>query len=121
MVIAIAGLFMMGLSLFAAPVKTYACERGTEKQIILKGVDTEGSSIPTEVKEPIEKGESFIIFLVTRFGGIALLIGIVLAAIAWLGHQPEMKLTSVIFVGVGILLAFGPRIADWFVPSLNWY
>lgn len=69
--------------------------------------------VPEEVKNPIDKGLSLIVYLVIVSGIMIFLVGLVLLAITFLGHQQDMLMKGILALGAGALLAAGPFIAEW--------
>ena len=69
--------------------------------------------IPAEITQPIEKGKKLLAYLVMSLGAVAALIGAVFLGIAFLGHQPDMRINGFIFLGVGLLMFFAPIIINW--------
>ncbi len=97
---------------FYTPKEAHAAETGTVQVSTSRQIYS-SSDIPTEVKKPIEKGTNLVSYLVTTAGVVVFLVGLVLLAISFFGHQSDMKIQGLIALGVGSLLAAGPSIAKW--------
>lgn len=97
---------------FYAPKEVHAAEPGTVQVGTSRQIYS-SSEIPAEVKKPIEKGTNLVSYLVTTAGVVVFLVGLVLLAISFFGHQSDMKIQGLIALGVGLLLAAGPTLAKW--------
>lgn len=107
----LAGMLVLTVCLFLSPAgqstkaKTIPADRG----MMLMSAD----DIPEEITAPIEKGKQLLAYLVMSLGAIAALVGIVFLGIAFLGHQPDMRIQGFIFLGVGFLLFAAPIVINW--------
>lgn len=91
------------------PVTVEACESQYISVVNFDGED----ELPKEIKEPIEKGMTLLEYLVVTIGIVVLIVGIVLLAISFFGHQNDMKIAGFIGVGAGIVIIAAPFIAKW--------
>jgi len=76
-------------------------------------VNYETEPLPPEITQPIEKGMSLLEYLIITLGGVVVLVGIVLLAISFFGHQNDMKITGFIALGAGLVIMASPQIVDW--------
>ncbi|MBQ8318897.1 MAG: hypothetical protein IJX85_11185 [Lachnospiraceae bacterium] len=76
-------------------------------------VSFSADELPKEITEPIEKGTKLMEYLVGTLGGIVVLVGLILLAISFFGHQNEMKITGFIALGAGLVILAAPSIVDW--------
>ncbi len=105
-------MFSMCFFFSVTPVKAYDADYSAEITI---GTDVicRTTELPPEITEPIEKGESLLEYFVTTIGGVVVLVGIVLLAISFFGHQNDMKITGFIALGAGFVILAAPSIVDW--------
>lgn len=98
---------------FNTPAKVKAAEPGTAQISAQAQTIAFSSDIPEEVTNPIEKGKSLVAYAVVAAGWVAFLVGLLLLAISFFGHQSDMKIQGFVALGVGALLGVGPTIANW--------
>lgn len=97
---------------FSNPVTSKAKESKNEVNTITS-VTLCDDDIPKEITEPIERGKKLLAYLVVSLGAIAALVGLVFLVIAFIGHNPEQRITGFILLGGGIVLALGTVIVNW--------
>lgn len=97
---------------FYTPEEVKAAEQPVSISAQVQMVAFSGD-IPEEVTKPIEKGKSLVAYAVVAAGWVAFLVGLLLLAISFFGHQSDMKIQGFVALGVGALLGVGPTIANW--------
>lgn len=96
------------------PITVEACELESDVGIVdVINFNETTEDIPTEIKEPIEKGLSLLEYFVITIGIVVIIIGGVLLAINFFGHQNDMKVAGFIAIGVGMFLTVIPIFAHW--------
>lgn len=61
----------------------------------------------------LDNGTTLLEGVCRAFGGMVTMIGIVLGAIGFFGHQTDMKAQAPIWIGVGVVIFFAPEITDF--------
>lgn len=120
LIMIIMSMLVMTACFFCGETKTHA-KTVLDSNQVLNGIGIESvilnNDIPSEIQEPIKKGVSLIVYLVISAGVVIALVGIILGGIAWIGHQPDMKINALIFIIVGAIVALGPVIINWLIPN----
>jgi lipoprotein len=97
---------------FYAPKEVKAAEPGTvQVSATMQTVQT--GDIPNDVVKPIENGKKLVAYVVVAAGWVAFLVGLLLLAISFFGHQSDMKIQGLVALGAGALLGVAPTIATW--------
>lgn len=97
---------------FYAPKEVKAAEPGTvQVSATMQTVQT--GDIPNDVVKPIENGKKLVAYVVVAAGWVSFLIGLLLLAISFFGHQSDMKIQGLVALGAGALLGVAPTIATW--------
>ena len=111
-------LFMFGIvavlmgCFFYAPKDVKAAEPGTvQVSATMQTVQT--GDIPNDVVKPIENGKKLVAYVVVAAGWVSFLVGLLLLAISFFGHQSDMKIQGLVALGAGALLGVAPTIATW--------
>lgn len=111
-------LFMFGIvavlmgCFFYAPKEVKAAEPGTvQVSATMQTVQT--GDIPNDVVKPIENGKKLVAYVVVAAGWVSFLVGLLLLAISFFGHQSDMKIQGLVALGAGALLGVAPTIATW--------
>lgn len=110
------GMLLMLTFLFFCPegkLNAKAAEQKFHDRTVVVQSSNVGQNVPEEVKDPINKGLSLLVYLIIVAGIIIFLIGLVLLGITFIGHQQDQFVKGILALGVGILLAAGPFIAEW--------
>lgn len=107
---------LMGCFSFV-PVRAQAHERENEVvEISQKHVDITiiaRNDVPTEIKQPIEKGKSLFTYLIRVTGWMIAIFGFLFFAISFFSHQTDQRITGAIAFFIGLLVAFAPEITSW--------
>jgi len=97
---------------FYAPKEVKAAEPGTvQVSATMQTVQT--GDIPNDVVKPIENGKKLVAYVVVAAGWVSFLVGLLLLAISFFGHQSDMKIQGLVALGAGALLGVAPTIATW--------
>lgn len=97
---------------FYAPKEVKAAEPGTvQVSATMQTVQT--GDIPNDVVKPIENGKKLVAYVVVAAGWVSFLVGLLLFAISFFGHQSDMKIQGLVALGAGALLGVAPTIATW--------
>ncbi len=97
---------------FYAPKEVKAAEPGTvQVSATMQTVQT--GDIPNDVVKPIENGKKLVAYVVVAAGWVSFLLGLLLLAISFFGHQSDMKIQGLVALGAGALLGVAPTIATW--------
>lgn len=97
---------------FYAPKEVKAAEPGTvQVSATMQTVQT--GDIPNDVVKPIENGKKLVAYVVVAAGWVSFLLGLLLLAIYFFGHQSDMKIQGLVALGAGALLGVAPTIATW--------
>lgn len=97
---------------FYAPKEVKAAEPGTvQVSATMQTVQT--GDIPNDVVKPIENGKKLVAYVVVAAGLVSFLLGLLLLAISFFGHQSDMKIQGLVALGAGALLGVAPTIATW--------
>lgn len=97
---------------FYAPKEVKAAEPGTvQVSATMQTVQT--GDIPNDVVKPIENGKKLVAYVVVAAGWVLFLVGLLLLAISFFGHQSDMKIQGLVALGAGALLGVAPTIATW--------
>jgi len=75
--------------------------------------------IPSEIKDPVEKGKHLVCYLVIALGAVVAIAGGIMLGTAWISHQQDMQVRGFIFFFVGIFFVLLPIIINWLVPKAN--
>ncbi len=107
--------------LFLCPIRTDAKERKViqDKGTVYEQIMNTYEDIPSEIKDPVEKGKHLICYLVIALGAVVTIAGGIMLGVAWLGHQQDMQVRGFIFFFVGIFFVLLPIIINWLVPKAN--
>ena len=98
---------------FYTPKEVHAAEPGTVSVTMQTVQTVQTGDIPNDVVKPIENGKKLVAYVVVAAGWVAFLVGLLLLAISFFGHQSDMKIQGLVALGAGALLGVGPTIATW--------
>lgn len=96
---------------FYAPKEVKAAEPGTV-QVSAQTVQFT-ADVPEEIKQPIEKGQALVTFLVRAAGWMVVVFGIVFLVMSFFSHQMDQRIMGGLALGLGLIVAFAPEIAHW--------
>ena len=78
-----------------------------------------GAGIPAQVTEPIEKGKSLVKYLLYALCGIIALVGVIMAVVGSLRHNPDISMNGWKVVGIAVVGFIAVAVINWLVPEAN--
>ncbi|MBO5509326.1 MAG: hypothetical protein J5962_02585 [Lachnospiraceae bacterium] len=105
--------FLFVTNTYEVNAKAYSCE----SYVSADGIIMADYDIPNEVKEPVEKGKSLVKYLLYAFCGIVALVGIIMAVVGSLRHNPDISANGWKVVGIAVVGFVAVAVINWLVPD----
>lgn len=106
-------LFVSNTYTYEVDAKAYSCE----SYVSADGIILADYDVPTEVKEPVEKGKSLVKYLMYSFCGIVALVGIIMAVVGALRHNPDVSANGWKVVGIALVGFLAVAVINWLIPD----
>lgn len=109
------GIVLITCTFVCMPVSAQAKNISDTNEVVATEQSDGADTGVNELDASINRGTNLLVGLTRSLGGAVTLVGIVIAAIGFFGHQEELKAKAPIITSVGVVIYFANEIMNFLV------